>query len=149
MRRAFSIAELVIVVCIIGILAAMVLPSFQNNAMEAKIAAAKDNLRILRSVVELYAANHKDVSPGYPDNEFSAAPTEEAFIQQTTIDETYLRDIPSNPFNNLNTIDVLADDEDFPVQASGDYGWLYKPLVRKIRIDWPGADDKQIRYYDY
>lgn len=149
MRRAFSIAELVIVVCIIGILAAMVLPAFQNNATEAKIAAVKDNLRVLRGVIELYAAQHKGVPPGYPDNDQSDTPTADEFLQQTTVDETYLRGIPANPFNNLKTIDVLANGEGFPAQATGDYGWVYKPSAREVRIDWPGEDDKGIRYYDY
>lgn len=149
MRRAFSIAELVIVACIIGILAAMVLPTFQNNATEAKIATAKDNLRILRSVVELYAANHKDVPPGYPDNDPRATPTDEDFVQQTTVEETYLRSIPSNPFNNLSTISVLANGQGFPAEATGDHGWIYKPSTRKIRLDWPGEDDKGMLYYDY
>jgi general secretion pathway protein G len=149
MKRAFSIAELVIVVCIIGILAAMVLPAFQNNATEAKIAAAKDNLRVLRAVVELYAVNHKDVPPGYPANNPNSEPTDDDFLQQTTIDETYLRDVPSNPFNNLKTIDVLVNNEPFPTQASGDFGWIYKPANRTIRLDWPGQDDKGIRYFDY
>lgn len=149
MRKAFSIAELVIVVCIIGILAAMVLPAFQNNATEAKIAAAKDNLRVLRSVVQLYAVNHKDVPPGYPGNNPNTQPTDEDFLQQTTVDETYLRDVPSNPFNNLKTIDVLLDNELFPTQASGDFGWIYKPASRTVRLDWPGQDDKGIRYFDY
>ncbi len=149
MRRAFSIAELVIVVCIIGILAAIVLPAFQNNATEAKIATAKDNLRILRGVVELYAVNHKDVPPGYPGDDPSGEPTSETFIQQTTVDETYLRRIPQNPFNNLNTINVLGNGEALPTQATGDFGWIYKPSARIVRLDWPGQDDKAMRYFDY
>lgn len=148
-RRAFSIAELVIVVCIIGILAAIVLPVFQNNATEAKIAAAKDNLRILRGVVELYAVNHKDVPPGYPADNPNGQPTGENFIQQTTVDETYLRNIPRNPFNNLDTIDVLGNGEALPTEATGKFGWIYKPSSRTVRLDWPGRDDKQVRYYDY
>ena len=149
MRRAFSIAELAIVVCIIGILAAIVLPVFQNNATEAKVATARDNLRVLRSVVELYAVNHKGVPPGYPDNDPGSQPTVADFSQQTTVDETYLRSIPRNPFNNLSTMRVLGNGEAFPANATGNFGWIYKPGSRTVRLDWPGQDDKGMRYYDY
>ncbi|MBN1360348.1 MAG: hypothetical protein JW993_07145 [Sedimentisphaerales bacterium] len=149
MKAAFSIAELVIVVCIIGILAAIVLPTFQNNATEAKIATAKDNLRVLRSVVELYAVNHKDVPPGYPGDNPNTDPTSEDFLQQTTVDETYLRSVPRNPFNNLSTIDMLTNHEALPSEATGDFGWIYKPSNRTVRLDWPGQDPKGVRYFDY
>lgn len=149
MRRAFSIAELVIVVCIIGILAAIVLPAFQNHATEAKIATAKDNLRILRGVVELYALNHKDVPPGYPGNNPNSKPTPEDFLQQTTVDETFLPNVPCNPFNDLRTIKVLANTDLFPTKATGEFGWIYKPASRTVRLDWPGQDDKGIHFFDY
>lgn len=149
MRRAFSIAELMIVVCVIGILAAIVLPALQNNATEAKVIAAKDNLRALRGAIELYAAGHKGVPPGYPDNDLSSHPTPDDFVRQVTIEKTYLPMIPRNPFNELNTINVLGNGEALPAEAAGDYGWIYKPSSRTVLLDWPGQDDKAVRYFDY
>jgi type II secretory pathway pseudopilin PulG len=148
-KGAFIIAELVIVVCIIGILAAIVVPLFQNNATEAEVATAKDNLRVLRGVVELYAANHKDVPPGYPDDNPNDPPTADDFSHQTTVEETYLRAMPRNPFNNLSTMRVIGNSEVFPAEATGDFGWIYKPASRTVCLDWPGQDDKGIRYFDY
>ena len=149
MKSAFSIAELVIVVCIIGILAAIVVPLFQNNATEAKVATAKDNLRVLRGVIELYAVNHKDTPPGYPDNDTSVQPTSVNFCQQVTVDETYMRGMPRNPFNNLSTMQVLGNNEAFPAEATGNFGWIYQPASRTVRLDWPGQDDKGVKYFDY
>jgi general secretion pathway protein G len=149
MKRAFSIAELVIVVCIIGILAAFAIPVFQDNATDAKVATAKDNLRVLRGVVELYAVNHKGVAPGYPDNDTGADPTSDDFFEQTTVDEEYMRGMPRNPFNNLNTMLVIGRGEAFPTEATGDYGWIYQPSSRTVRLDWPGQDDKGTAYFDY
>ena len=54
-KKAFSLIELIIVVAILGILAAIVLPIFQSHSEEAKEAASKDNLRILRNMVQFYA----------------------------------------------------------------------------------------------
>ena len=65
MRRGFSLVEILIVVAILGILAAIVLPEFQAHTQQAKEAAAKDNLRILRQQIELYAAQHNGLAPGY------------------------------------------------------------------------------------
>ena len=66
MKRAFSLVEILIVVAVLGILAAIALPTFQGYIVEAKEAAAKDNLCILRSAIELYAAQHDGVPPGIP-----------------------------------------------------------------------------------
>ena len=65
MKKAFTLVEILIVVTILGILAAIALPTFQGHIIQAKEAAAKDNLRILRNAIELYAAQHNDMPPGY------------------------------------------------------------------------------------
>ncbi len=149
MRRAFSITELMIVVAIIGILAALVMPYFQNYAIEAKEAAAKDNLRILRSAIELYAVQHGGVAPGYDLGDVNNQATAESFEKQMVGPGGCLRKMPPNPFNNLYTMRVLGSSEVFPTQATGDYGWIYKPATKTIRLDWPGSDQEGLRYFDY
>jgi type II secretory pathway pseudopilin PulG len=149
MRKALSIAELIIVACIIGILAALVVPMIADKAIDAKAAAAQDNLRMLRSTIKLYAARHAGVAPGYENNDYSAAISSEIFLNQTTVIERYMRKMPVNPFNNLRTIRMVADGAPLPPSATGDYGWFYKPSTETIRLDWPGQDSKGVRYYDY
>jgi prepilin-type N-terminal cleavage/methylation domain-containing protein len=149
MRRAFSIAELMIVVAIIGILAALVVPYFQNYAIEAKEAAAKDNLRILRSAIELYAAQHGGVAPGYDLDDINNQATAESFAKQMVGAGGCLRKMPRNPFNNLDTMHIIGNSEALPAQATGDYGWIYKPAAKTIRLDWPGSDLKDVRYFEY
>ncbi len=149
MRKAFTIAELVIIVCIIGILAALVMPLFKSEATEAKVAAAKDNLRVLRGTIELYGAQHKGATPGYENDDTSTAPSEDRFTQQTTVVERYMRKIPENPFNNLNTLRMIGNNEAFPATATGAYGWIYQASTGTIRLDWPGSDDKGTAYIDY
>jgi prepilin-type N-terminal cleavage/methylation domain-containing protein len=149
MRKAFTIAELVIVVCIIGILAALVIPLFQNQASMARAAAAKDNLRILRSAIELYAAQHKGVAPGYENNTAGDALNQEYFRLQTTVTEHYMPKLPENSFNNLSTIQMIADGVAFPTTATGTYGWIYQAATGMIRLDWTGTDDKGVAYIDY
>ena len=149
MKRGFSIAELMIVVAIIGILAAIVVPHFQGRATEAKTAAAKSNLRILRSAIELYAAQHSSVPPGYPNNDPTKPPDSTSFLLQMTITNRYLSKMARNPFNNIETIQMIGNAGQFPSEATGAFGWVYKPATNEIRLDWPGTDKDSIRYYDY
>lgn len=149
MRNGFSLAELVIVACIIGILASLVVPIVQNEATDAKMAAARDNLRVLRVAIKLYAAQHGGVAPGYEGNNPSTAMASETFLDQTITQERYLRKMPINPFNNLETIAMIGNDTSFPTEATGDSGWVYQPATETIRLHWPGTDEDGMSYFDY
>ncbi len=149
MRKAFSIAELVIVAAIIGILAALVTPLLSNHVMEAREAAAREDVRLLRGAVELYAARHQGTPPGYPDNNMANAPTGQQFQDQTIVQDRCLLQIPQNPFNGLNRVRIIGNDEDFPAEATGQNGWIYQPATKTIHVDWPGTDGHGVRYFDY
>lgn len=53
-RRAFTLIELLIVVVIIGILAAVAIPKFNNTKGKANLAALRSDLRNLASAQEAY-----------------------------------------------------------------------------------------------
>jgi prepilin-type N-terminal cleavage/methylation domain-containing protein len=149
MRKAFSIAELMIVMAIIGILAALAMPFFSNQTTQAKESAAKYNLRILRGAIEYYAVRHEGVAPGYPLDDAGGMAGEAVFREQAVAEDGALRKMPQNPFNNLDTMLILQNNQEFPAQATGTYGWIYQPLTKTIRLDWRGTDEKGMRYFDY
>lgn len=60
----FTLVEILIVVVILGILAAIVIPQFTNASTEAKLSALCGNLRIMRAQIELYRIRHNDLLPG-------------------------------------------------------------------------------------
>jgi len=62
-RAGFTLVELLIVVIILAILAAIVIPQFANTAVVARESALDANLAALRSAIELYRAQH-GVYPG-------------------------------------------------------------------------------------
>jgi len=163
MRKAFTLAEVMIVVAVIGILAAIALPAFQDHVKKAKENTAKENLRNLRNAIQVYAAQHENRPPGIDEN---GTRDILAFIYQlcwhsNLRGETsqtrlpgydfgpYLSTYPRNIFNNDWEIQLLADNEDFPPQAPNLCAYIYKPSTRQIRLDYRGTDSEGVRYYDY
>jgi general secretion pathway protein G len=149
MKRGFSVVELMIVVSVLGILAAIVVPQFQGQSTQAKEAVARDSLRILRSAIELYTAQHSGVPPGYEDDNPQIPPTSSSFYDQLVVNRIYLSKIPKNPFNNLRDIRMIGNAETFPEKAIDGYGWVYQPATMTIRLNWPGSGSDGIRYFDY
>ena len=64
-RSAFTLIELLIVVAIIGILAAIAVPNFMNAQVRAKVARAKNDLRSFGTALESYYLDQND----YPRDE--------------------------------------------------------------------------------
>ncbi len=56
--RAFTLIELLIVVAIIGILAAITVPNFLNAQVRAKVAKASSNMRTIGMALEAYYLDH-------------------------------------------------------------------------------------------
>jgi general secretion pathway protein G len=62
-RKGFTLVELLIVVVILGILAAVVVPQFTNATGEASAGNLKAQLSTLQKQIELYAARNSGVYP--------------------------------------------------------------------------------------
>ena len=149
LRTGFTLVELMIVVAILGILAAIVIPEFQGHIQMSKESAAKDTLRLYRSTVERYAMDHGDVAPGYPDDDSTQTPSPMAFGIQLHSSTQYLSAPCENPFNGFSGMTMLTNGVDFPAEANGTSGWYYKPQTKEVRLNWPGVDSEGVPYYSY
>jgi len=66
-QRGFTLVEMLIVVIILGILAAIVIPQFTNASTDAKKSSLTSQLQTLRSQVALFKLQHNDTAPDLSD----------------------------------------------------------------------------------
>jgi prepilin-type N-terminal cleavage/methylation domain-containing protein len=162
--RAFTLVEILIVVVILGILAATVMALASGTTLSAKESVVATDLQLLRNFILIYKAQHLEVAPGYPSGPASTS-TEQDFINQATLSSTsagataaigtsgydrgpYMQLIPANPLNdNKRTIKVVSG-TNFPA-ADNTTGWVYLPELSQIRANSTGTDDNGKNYYDY
>jgi general secretion pathway protein G len=109
-RSGFTLIEILIVVIILGILAAIVIPQFTEASSEARESTLVSNLHTLRSQIGLYKVQHNDLYPGDTDGDFTTIDVAAADLVtdiegQTDIDGNagtdfgpYMQNIPDNPF---------------------------------------------------
>ncbi|MHC4294011.1 MAG: prepilin-type N-terminal cleavage/methylation domain-containing protein [Planctomycetota bacterium] len=63
-NKGFTLVEILIVVIILGILAAIVIPQFTEASNDARESALATDLQSIRSQIELYKIQHFDEYPG-------------------------------------------------------------------------------------
>ena len=99
-RRAFTLIEILIVVVILGILAAIVIPQFTDASQEAMEASVRSQLSTLRSQIELYNVQN-------PATAYQAA-TPVLTFWDPLVQNDYLMTPPKNPLQNNATLVAAA-----------------------------------------
>lgn len=81
-RKGFTLIEILIVVVILGILAAIVVPQFTNAADEASISSARTQLQSMRSQIELFYSQNG----AYPTATWSADLAAGDYLRSATVE---------------------------------------------------------------
>lgn len=99
-QKGFTLIELIIVFTLIGILVGLALPQFQSGTRRAREAVLKENLYVLRTLINQYYTDKMK----YPAS------------LQTLVDDGYLREIPRDPITKSSetwiTIPEILNPED-------------------------------------
>lgn len=132
-RAAFTLVELIIVIIILGILAALAIPQFATSTQDAQIATLQSNLAVARNAVNLYYHQHNSTYPCVNDETGGAGGggtgiDDPALVQQleqysnvngattNSLNRTthpfgpyFMNGIPDNPMTGTNTVYIFAE----------------------------------------
>jgi general secretion pathway protein G len=138
---AFTLVEILIVVIILGIIATIVIAIFHDTVDDARAKALKDDLRNMRSQLQLYNAEH------------GTYPTLSSFEQQMVLfsDEAGNTSNTKSPIFRcgpyiieMPRLPVGVNHGMFSVTAAGSYsagyGWAYDPVTGDFRANLPDSD---------
>ncbi len=134
-QNAFTLVEILIVVIILGILAAIVIPQFTSASEEAAQKSTMTDLQALRTQVQLYKA------------EIGSLPTNLTDLTGTadnTRGETKGPWLQSFPVNQLTGSDAVTNIDSAAGEAAANNdaeGWIYDTATGKVYGCAKAADD--------
>jgi len=123
-EKGFTLVEIVLVIVLIGILAAIIVPKFAGQTDKAKIAATKINLESIRSAIRMYQADHNGALPNSIGDLIG----------------TYLPNIPEERITPSISIAITVD---------GNSGWVYDKSSGKVSVNLLNNDADGTPYSSY
>lgn len=133
-RGGFTLIEIMIVIVILGVMAAIAIPQYVGANAQARTTCLLSNLHAIRRQIELYKHHHRNLpaAEGETDADFTRRMTTRTDPNGAVGTEfgPYLERIPINVFNGLRTIRVGG-----PPAGTNTNGWRFDPLTGEFQAD--------------
>lgn len=126
-KSGFTLIELVIIIVVLGIIAAIAVPKYQNIATEAKESSCRGALGALRSGINIWYANQ--AAMGY-------TPTYPPIDSLGTIGVVMEQALPPNPYQ-VDAGDSIVTGVTKGTVVGSRGGWAYKVSTGEI---WPNTN---------
>jgi MSHA pilin protein MshA len=128
-QRGFTLIELVIIIAVLGIIAAVAIPKYVDMISDAKESACKGALGGLRSAISIYYANTalKTGTATWPPMD-----------SIMTVGTVMAQSIPPNPYQTTgNAPDSIVTGVTKGTIVGTRGGWAYKPSTGEV---WPNTN---------
>lgn len=141
-KSGFTLVEILIVVIILGILAAVVIPQFSDASDDTRAASTMTDLKTIRAQVQLYKAQHSEVWPvdfanqmtNFTDVAGNTNATQTAVFRFGP----YMLRVPSNPYTGFDTVTTVNDPAAVYAGAADLLqGWWYNAATGEFRCHVP------------
>jgi len=97
-ETAFTLVEILIVVLIMSILAAIIIPQFTSASEDSKLSNLMSNLQSIRAQLELYKMHHNETYPTNINTQLTSKTDSDGTVNASGAYGPYLHVFPANPF---------------------------------------------------
>lgn len=176
-RKGFTLVELMVVIIILGILAAVIVPRVIGASQDAQESALLGNITGIRNALELYASQHNGRYPGCiynaADGSFTLDTDDSTLRDQltkysdgngqisATLDRTtypygpYIqKDLPKNTVHTgtkatADDATIIADATAWVTAGDNSTGWVYKPQTGQFAANASGTAKDGTTYFSW